>query len=277
MKLYDFDGMFDEKLSAYVAENAGKYKESEWEELIPVLYNRFGDTKIKALGMTPREYYANMGDGELVKCLRGHLKQGVPVSEFLCTAIEGRKLFKEFLPLLDGTDEEKIYALNLLGADSRALGKYMRLIAECENEDIKDRCAELLKEKADEVLNAAVENYKKGVEREYMLEIISRSVIRSDEAFEILLNEFRCADDISVAANRLAVYGDERALGYFLQKIEEEGLSYLEFRELKFAIEALGGEYNKERDFSSDPYYEIIKAHNEKAQDIFGGSGNEEK
>lgn len=276
MKLYDFDGMFDDKLSSYISENSGKYKESEWEELIPVLYNRFGDTKIKALGKTPRGYYAEMDDKEIIKCLKAHLKQGITVSEFLCTEIEGRKLFGELAPLLNGTDDECVYALNLLGADSRLSETYMRLLTERENENIKDRCAELLKEKADEVLELTINNFQNNVEREYMLEIMSRSVIRNDDVFEILLKEFRCSEDIAVSANRLAVYGDERALKYLYEKIEDEGISYVDFRELKFAVEALGGEYNEERDFSADPYYEIIKAHNEKVADVSGG-GEENK
>ena len=50
MKLYDFDGMFDEKLSEYVKKNADKYREKEWEDIIPKMYARFGDTVIKSLG-----------------------------------------------------------------------------------------------------------------------------------------------------------------------------------------------------------------------------------
>ena len=48
MKLYDFDAMFDEKLSAYIAKNKGKYTENEWEDVIPKLYKAFGDTFIKS-------------------------------------------------------------------------------------------------------------------------------------------------------------------------------------------------------------------------------------
>ncbi len=88
MKLYDFDGMFDEKLKNYIAKNPDKYSESGWENVIPEMYKRFGDTKIKSLDKTPREFYAEMTADELVKCLKAHLKQGVPVSQFLCDAIE---------------------------------------------------------------------------------------------------------------------------------------------------------------------------------------------
>ena len=44
VKLVDFDGMFDSRLSEYMTENAGKYTEKQWEAKIPKLYAKFGDT-----------------------------------------------------------------------------------------------------------------------------------------------------------------------------------------------------------------------------------------
>lgn len=259
MKLYDFDGMFDEKLSDYIAKNSSKYKEEEWEDIIPVLYNKFGDTPIKSLGKTPREYYKEMSGGELIKCLKAHLKNGVPVSGFLCDAIEERHLTDELLPLLDGTQDETEYAMNLLGADPAAMGKYMKMLIESDNADMKDRCADFLKENADSVLDEAKDNYKKGLERELMLEIMSRSTTKDDEVFDILVKEFRSdPDNVPMHASYLAAYGDGRALSYLLDKIDEDGITFVEYQELKFAIEALGGEYTKERDFSSDPYFKLI-------------------
>jgi len=271
MKLYDFDGMFDEKLSAYIAENQGKYKEEEWEDIIPVLYKKFGDTYIKSVGDTPNGFYKKMTDAELVKALSTHLKQDVPVSEYLCSAIEERGAVELLLPLLDGSESEREYAVNLIGADDRAIPKYMQLIiAEDTSGDLKNSCVDYVKEKADLVVDAAVENYEKGVQREFMLEIMSRSVVKSDKIFNILLKEFRTdPDNIPMHASYLASYGDERALKYLLDKIDEDGISFVEYRELKFAIEALGGEYTKERDFSSDPYYQIIKSHIAEQSDIF--------
>lgn len=63
------------------------------------------------------------------------------------------------------------------------------------------------------------------------------------------------------------LYGDERALPVFMGTIEREDIDYVLFQELKFAIEALGGEYNKERDFSSDENYQKIMA--AEAREIF--------
>lgn len=270
MKLYDFDGMFDEKLSEYVKKNADKHREKEWEDIIPKMYARFGDTVIKSLGKSPNRYYAEMDDSQLVAQLRAHLKQGVAVSEFLCNAIEGRKIENLLIPLLGGTDDEIAYALNLLGACREALPEYMRLLTTSESEDVRNTCVDYVKEFADEVKDAALGYYKKGVQREYMLEILSRCVVRDDEIFDILIKEFRTGDDVPMHASYLASYGDERALEYLLDKIDEEGISFIEYQELKYAIESLGGSYEKERDFSSDPYYQLVKTHSAKEVDIFG-------
>lgn len=260
MKLYDFDGMFDEKLSEYISKNAGKYKESEWEDIIPKLYRRFGDTVVKSIGKTPRGFYAEMTDEELVKCLRAHLKQDVPVSEFLCSAIESRDMTGLLLPLLDGTRSECEYALNLIGADESAADKYMQMLISSDDEDIKNSCADYIKEYADAVADTALENYKKGVCPEYMLEILSRTLKKSDKIFDVLIKAFRGdPDNIPMHASYLAAYGDARALEYLLDKIDEDGITFIEYQELKFAIEALGGEYDKERDFSDDPYFRLIR------------------
>ncbi|MDE7400625.1 MAG: hypothetical protein K2N17_01085, partial [Clostridia bacterium] len=169
MKLYDFDGMFDEKLSEYVKKNADKHREKEWEDIIPKMYARFGDTVIKSLGKSPNQYYADMDDGQLVAQLRAHLKQGVAVSEFLCNAIEGRKPEKLLIPLLSGTEDEIAYALNLLGASREALPEYMRLLTTSESEDVRNTCVDNVKEFADDVKEQELDFYKKCVQREYML------------------------------------------------------------------------------------------------------------
>ncbi|MCD8308983.1 MAG: hypothetical protein LUD19_03930 [Clostridia bacterium] len=279
MKLYDFDGMFDEKLSAYITKNAGKYKESEWENIIPEMYSKFGDTVIKSLGVTPNGYYRSLSDEELVKTLCAHVKKNVPVSEFLCRAIEERPACVPLLlPLLGGEDGVKQYAVNILGADPRAIPVYMDIVTADGDEDFKNQCLDFIKEQADLVKDKALDFYKKGTERQIMLEILSRTTAGDDEVYNILLNEFRCSADVQEYAGYLASYGDERALPYLLDKIDEEGISYPEFQELKYAIESLGGEYDKQRDFTGDEYYDIIHSHDVSGTDIFAAfnEGQEE-
>ena len=272
MKLIDFDGLFDEKLAQYMAQNKNKHTEREWENVIPKLYKKFGDTRIGKIGCTPKEYYARMSDVELVETLKAHLIQDVPVPEFLCNEIEKRGVVDILLPLLEEEDEEAVsYAINLIGDDARAFDSYFSILTKNRlTEDIRSDVTDILRAHADEVKEKAKAFYEQGIATEYMLEILSRVKAREEGIFALLLKEFRTFDNVSTRASYLAAYGDERALPYLLERIEDRMIGFVEFQELKYAIEALGGEYNEPRDFSEDKDYIAIEA----ASYSEGGSEN---
>ncbi len=277
MKLYDFDAMFEKHLTQYMQKHAGEYRERDWENIVPALYKKFGDTVIKSLGKTPNSYYAEMDNETLVKTLRAHLKQDVPVSEYLCSAVEERAgCAPLLLPMLEGSNAEVMYAINLLGCADEALERYMDIVLSSDDEDVKNTCVDYIKEKADNVKERALACYQQGKERELMMEILSRCVVHDERIYGILLREFRTdPENIPMHASYLAVYGDERALPVLLDKIEEEGISYIEFQELKYAVEALGGEYKKERDFSQDPFYQMVHAQSLQEGIPFGNNPNQ--
>ena len=127
MKLIDFDGLFDEKLAQYMSENKKKHTEREWEDIIPKLYKKFGDTFIAKIGCTPKQYYAKATDLELVEMLQAHLAEDVPVPEFLCTEIESRGAAETLLPLLAGDDTQTVsYAINCLATTKRRFTRILR-------------------------------------------------------------------------------------------------------------------------------------------------------
>ena len=262
MKLMDFDGLFDEKLTQYMEENKGKYTEKQWESLIPRLYEKFGNTYVGKIKCTPKEYYAKMTSEELVDTLSAHLKERVPVPEFLCAEIENRGDGVSLLPLLESKDEETVlYAINLLGADNRAFGKYFELLTDGEvSEEVRDAAVDCLKFRADDNLETALAYYREGKAQEYVLEIFSRLKTRSEEAYQILLTAFlEGGEKRTLYTGYLAAYGDDRALPYLYKKIEDRTIGFVEFQELKYAIEALGGEYNEPRDFSDDRDFKRIE------------------
>ena len=272
MKLIDFDGLFDEKLTQYMTENKDKHTEREWENVIPKLYKKFGDTKIAKLGCTPKEYYARMTDTELVETLSAHLVEDVPVPEFLCTEIETRGATDTLLPLLKKDDVETAsYVINLIGDDEKAFDAYFEILIEDRfTEDVRSDVTDILRLHADTVKARALALYAEGKAKTYVLEILSRVRERADVVYELLLKEFACADDVSLTAGYLASYGDERALPHLYKKIEDESIGFVEFQELKYAIEALGGEYNEPRDFSSDKDYLAVEVASSK--EGFGGT-----
>ncbi len=262
MELIDFDGLFDEKLTVYMEEKKGKYTERQWEDVIPRLYKKFGDTYVAKVGCTPKEYYARMSDAELVETLSAHLSQDVPVPEFLCAEIEHRDNVELLFPLLDSVDSAtQSYAINLILDDKRAYGAYFSLLCnEDASVDVRDDIADIFKRNADEIAGKALQAYKDGIAKEYMLEVLSRVTVQSDEIFAILLQEFLTAGECApIRASYLAAYGDARALPHLLERIEDRSIGFVEFQELKYAIEALGGEYDEPRDFSSDKDYLAIE------------------
>ncbi len=262
MELIDFDGLFDEKLAIYMEEKKGKYTEKQWEDVIPKLYKKFGDTYVAKVGCTPKEYYARMSDAELVETLSGHLANDVPVPEFLCAEIESRDNVEMLFPLLKSVDTAtQSYAVNMILDDKRAYGAYFSLLCnEDASEDVRDDIADIFKRNADDVRDKALQAYKDGIAKEYMLEILSRVTVQTDAIFDILMDEFKDAGERTpMRASYLAAYGDVRALPVLMERIENREIGFVEFQELKYAIEALGGEYNEPRDFSGDKDYLAIE------------------
>lgn len=276
MKLIDFDEKFNKKVAEMLEKHAGEHTEEEWEDAIAKAYEKFGDTYMGAIGMTPRQYFEKMTDSGLVETLKEYILQDVPVPDILCGELEKRGASEPLLALLHETDEELVhYALNLIGSDPRALPRYAEMLSEEEyDEHIKDALADLLKESADEAKERILPLVKTE-SKPYALEILSRCKQRDDRVFEALLSAFRTGEEeeVPLYAGYLAAYGDERALPALQEHIAREDIDFVTFQELKFAIEALGGEYTAQRDFSEDESYKKIMAAGA-GTDIFGSKKN---
>lgn len=276
MKLIDFDEKFNKKVAEMLEKHAGEHTEEEWEDAIAKAYEKFGDTYMGAIGMTPRQYFEKMTDSGLVETLKEYILQDVPVPDILCGELEKRGASEPLLALLHETDEELVhYALNLIGSDPRALPRYAEMLSEEEyDEHIKDALADLLKESADEAKERILPLVKTE-SKPYALEILSRCKQKDDRVFEALLSAFRMGEEeeVPLYAGYLAAYGDERALPALQEHIAREDIDFVTFQELKFAIEALGGEYTAQRDFSEDESYKKIMAAGA-GTDIFGSKKN---
>lgn len=261
MKLVDFDGLFDEKLTQFMEENKNKYTEKQWEDIIPKLYKKFGDTYVAKVKCTPKEYYAKMQNAELVQTLREHLAGDVPVPEFLCAEIESRGEAETLASMLFDENEVAVsYAINLIGDNPKAYDAYFTILEKnLSSEEIRSDLVDIFKFHADEVKDRALSNLEKGLAKEYMLEILSRVKEKDERIFKALLSAFLSGENVPMHASYLAAYNDERALSYLMKKIEDPTIGFVEFQELKYAIEALGGEYDEPRDFTSDKDYIAVE------------------
>ena len=229
MKLIDLDGQFNRRVAKYLAKHAGERTEEEWEDAIAAAYRKFADTPAEALGTTPRLYFAGMTNGQLVETLKEYLLQDVTVPDILLEELEKRGAVPETLALLRETDESLVlYAVHFIGADPKAASRYAQMLAEdAYDEHVKDEVAEKLAEMADSVTDELLA-LAGGPARAYALELLSRTARRDERALPAL--QRRIAEDVGFAA----------------------------YRELKFAIEALGGSYDEARDFSQDAAYKKV-------------------
>lgn len=267
IKIIDVDTLFDKYISDYVYTNIGKVKPEEIENQIATLYVNFGNTKLKDLdGKTPNEYYKLFTGKELIQCLKEHLEKRVPVSDFLCEAItanlDNENLLLEAIAN-DAPEEFTVYVMNILAdMNSKKFSKrYLEFVLWDYSETIRELATEALSTVADTVKEEILIQFNEvnDIKKSCLIEILSNAS-HDDRVFNLLINEFlRNITKVQLYANYLAKYGDQRALPYLLTAIENEKISYADFEELRFAIEALGGEYDKPRDFTADKTYKKIK------------------
>lgn len=275
IKTLDIDKLFDAYISDYVYKNVGKVKPEEIENNIPVLYEKFGNEKLKELdGKTPNAYYRDASAGELLSVLKEHIEKKISVSDFLCEAIIAAKDgAAACVKALNGEESEEFtaYLMNML-SDMKAeipAERYFEFALYDYPDSVGELATEFLCEIADRVKVGAVSRYKEADERgkARLAEILSRTkkVPGDDSVFDILVAEFvKHGENVPLYASYLARYGDERALPFLNAAAENQKLNYADFEELRFAIEALGGECKTKRDFTADRTYKKIKGESKK-------------
>ncbi len=267
LKVIDVDGLFSEFISDYVYKNVGKTSPEEIENRVSELYLEFGDRKLPALdGLSPNEYYKKATAKELVELLKRHLDNGVEVPDFLCEALTEKE--DGATALIDGlkkSEEEQLllYLMNMLdGKDlTSALERLINLIEWDYTEPVREQATAMLYDYANAVKDLLLSRIDQVdiVRRACFVEILSHAE-KDQRVFDLLIEEFlKNQNQIPLYAGYLGKYGDEKALPYLYEAIEKEKIDYNDFEELRFAIETLGGEYTKERDFSRDKAYKKIK------------------
>lgn len=271
-KPIDFDARFTKYAETWVREQlkAGKNPDV-LEEQMPELYMRFINTPAHWLdGVAPAMYFAKWEDPqELIDMLRAYEEADVAVPDLL-------------LERITDLGDKSIAPLMALAADESAM-KTLRLTAvnllvELDTSEPMALCVELVRgrEKDDDLADAAADLLRNlGMEPvDMMVEALSDASDAAAETFLELLCNFkgiervyeetvsrflRDAEHRALYASFLAKLGDERAIEPLTKASELIDLNYLDYIEIRDAIEALGGALATEREFAGDPYYESMK------------------
>ena len=266
--MIDVDKLFENYFRSYLIKNQGKFSEEQLENKVGEVYDEFGNSPLKELGgKSPRAYFSELSDCDLVALLKECVEKSVSVSDFLCEELERRDGVFDYLVKLvnaNESDELATYAVNFIryGKEvEKACPAFANLLlsGEC-GDSLAETLTEVLCEHADEVAQILVEGFENSSQkiRAYVTEIFSNASHRN-EIFEILKEEFKAnPKDIALYAGYFAKYGDDRAVEIMNDVISRGGLNYVDYKELKMAIESLGGEVIQIKDYSTDPTYKKL-------------------
>lgn len=275
MRCIDFDKEFQRYVSAWMKEHAKEYRNyDEMEAAMPEVYDQFLDTPVNWLsGAKPGEYFTQFDNPkQLVNWMEDYFKQRIPVPDMLMnrisdlgSAAEGALmdlLQKERLPL-----DARMAAVTLLREiDSAApLDLYVAWQAQRRDEDGENDLADnaldslsSLGERAVSAMRAALPGATPDGQ-EAMLTLLS-DYPGDEQVFQTALSLLRQRRDrAAVLADCLGRLGDERALPVLQALAGSEETPYLDYIELRNAIERLGGDAPERNFDAEDPAYEAMR------------------
>lgn len=269
MKTIDFDAEFTKVLNDWIEKNRARYRRpDDMEADMPDVYLRWLNTPADWLdGQTPAAYFDQYNDGaQLCGLLKDYVQAGIPVPDPLLDRLAGLADEQSLLALAKDKAapcEARMDAIELLRQIESTLPMvdFIRWQVERDDEDdILDNSLESLRQMGPDVVKPAKLAFRAAGEdgKEALLDVLA-DYPGDDEVFQYALKRFQTTKDKrGLFAGYLAKLGDDHALEALLDVAESDDVSYMDFIEIRSAIERLGSEAPV-RDWSSDPSYKAFK------------------
>lgn len=271
MKCINFDQQFLEFTNTWVDKHQDEYKDMDALEAdMPHIYMHFLNTPAPWLGgLTPGSYFSEYDDPKvLVDWLEEYCQKGIPVPDLLQERIVqvGLPCEKRLLALLEdpsSTREGKMTAVGLL----RDMGSEMPLklyIRWQLNRQDDDELSENAMESLKEMGKIAVAPMERALEKAnpFGQEALLDALVNypgSQRVYDLAIAFFQHnLKKRAIFAGYLGKLGDMRALPILKEAAQEDDLVYLDYIEIRNAIETLGGDC-PEREFSEDAAYEALR------------------
>ena len=273
--LIDFDEKMAEYMHAWMQAHRGDYKKiEEMEADVPAVTLRWLNEPAEWLdGKAPGHYFDEFSDGaELTEWMLAYIESGVSVPGPLLDRIAALGQAEPLAKYL-----RQVMAGPVRGKQAEAAMTCISLLMQMESNDAADLYFDYIaRGDGDEVAEAASDaRCQLPHARDDMIAALDRPM--SEAARTALLDALvhqephptvyrwlkrmfmETEHQKALYASYLGKYGDDEAIGLLLQAAQEPELNYLEYLEIRNAIEALGGECTVERTFDGDRYYESMK------------------
>ncbi|NLO86754.1 MAG: hypothetical protein GX096_15205 [Clostridiales bacterium] len=265
MNLIDFDIHFTGYLNDWIEANRARFKRTEdMEHEVPDVYIRFLNTPQEWLqGATPGTYFDRWSDAaQLCQMLKDYIANAIPMPDPLLDRIVDLGDEQTVLTLVSDKSaalEARMHAIDLLRQmdSSLPMVEYIRWqVIRDEHEDLLDNALESLRGMGSGVRGAAKIAFTAAdlEGKEALLDVLCDYPGDAD-VFCFALEQFKKQDDKrALFASYLAKLDDDHALEALYEAAESEDITYIDFIEVRSAIERLGGDMPY-RDFSNDPTF----------------------
>lgn len=273
MRCINFDREFERYLADWMKENRKKYRTyNEMEEAVPDVYAAFLDTPVNWLGgMKPGEYFSQFDQPKkLVNWMEDYFKQRIPAPDMLLNRIAELGLAAEeaLMALLTketATQEMKMAAVTLLREIGSAAPAALYVNWQAARTGEEDELADNALESLDAMGEKAVAPMRQALAdatpdgQEALISLLA-NFPGDEQVFQTALSLLSARRDrAAVIADCLGKLGDERALPSLQALAASVETPYLDYIELRSAIEVLGGDA-PEREFDAeDPAYEALR------------------
>ena len=265
---------FDEHLASFVTEymqaHQKDYKNYDAMEAdMPAIYVRFLNQPADWLdGLTPGSYFTQFEDPkDLVDWMIAYDQKGVAIPDLLLEQSEnvGTPCEKRLVAILkdeEMSDALKMTAIGVLRTMESTQPKmlYIQWQMEREREDeLADNALESLADMGRAALQPILEALPKANEagQEALLDILA-NYPGNEQVFQLAQRLFRANPDRrALFAGYLGKLGDDRAMKDLMAAANDPELNYIDYLEIRNAIERLGGTA-PERTFEGDPTYEAL-------------------
>jgi len=275
----DFDKQFSRYMAQWLKAHRSEYANAEAiEAAMPDVYADWLERPAKWLdGVAPNHYFEQFTDPqELFTYMQRYMVANVGVPDPMMDQLTsfGEALHPMLLSVLQGDmsgvpngvdhEELKLVSLSLLqetstGDLSEAVLALMAV--EDQPEALLDAASEVLKTCGEAAVEGAVALLPKvsAAAQTCLLDFLCEHP-GHPEVLEALTARFVCSDDEkALFASYLAKYGDPAALKVLEPALQAMEITYLDYLEIRNAVEVLGGQVAVERDFSGDRFYESLK------------------
>ena len=274
MKCINFDDKFADFMAAWSKEHAKEYRNyDEMEADMPRIYMMFLNTPARWLdGVTPGAYFTQFEDAkDLVDWMCEYCRKEIPVPDLLLEQITavGKPCERRLLALLkeesdEITEEAKMTAIGLLREMESTLPKMLYIQWQLNRDavdDLADNALDSLRDMGKVIVQPILQELPKANKagQEAFLDILV-NYPGPQQVFDLAVRLFEeNPGKRALFASYLGKLGDDRALPVLEKAANDDKCGYMDFIELRSAIEMLGGEAPK-REFFDDAEYEALRA-----------------